>query len=46
MEKGKGSTQGAKMANWKNKPCEKRHMGNKMPRKSMKTIQRKTLQMN
>lgn len=45
-EKGKGSTQGAKMANWKNKPCDERHMDNIMPRKSMKTIQRKTLQMN
>lgn len=45
-EKGKSSTQGTKMANWKNKPCDKRHMGNIMPRKSMKTILRKTLQMN
>lgn len=34
------------MANWKNKPCDERHMDNIMPRKSMKTIQRKTLQMN
>lgn len=35
------------MANWKNKPCDERHMGNIMPRKSMKTIQRiKTIHMN